>query len=338
MGGRYNPDEPTSGDQVFGLPTGPTEAAIVLTPVPFDATASGRAGAADAPRAILRASHEIDLMDRTFGRVDRHGIFMEAIDDRIVLISRRARELAEAILRGDRPEAGSIERIDAAGAKVNQFVFERVCRTLEHGQVPGLIGGDHSVGFGAIRACADRMGPIGVLQIDAHMDLHRGYAGLAWSHASVMRNVLDRVPGVERVVQVGLRDVAPGEMDWARDSRGRVHPFFDADWHEARDNGAPLVDLASEAIDLLPERVYVSFDIDALDPSLCPRTGTPVPGGLGFNDAALLLRQVARSGRQVVGFDLVEVGPDPWDANVGARILYKLCGMAAAGRPEPIDP
>jgi agmatinase len=94
-----------------------------------------------------------------------------------------------------------------------------------------------------------------------------------------------------------------------------------------------------EALAPLPSHVYVSFDIDALDPSLCPHTGTPVPGGLGFNQAAIVLQALADSGRRVVGFDLVEVCPGPteaepeWDANVGARVLYKLCGCAASSAP-----
>jgi agmatinase len=150
-----------------------------------------------------------------------------------------------------------------------------------------------------------------------------------------MWNVLDKIPGVTRLVQVGIRDYGEGERGVMQSSRGRVVTHFDYEWFLRLSRGERLEALCKEAIDALPKHVYVSFDIDGLDPSLCPHTGTPVAGGLSFHAASLLLWTLRESGRTVVGFDLNEVSPDPddttdWDANVGARMLYKLCG--AAGR------
>jgi agmatinase len=150
-----------------------------------------------------------------------------------------------------------------------------------------------------------------------------------------MFNVLKTVARVTRLVQVGIRDFGEGEMDFGIEQGQRVHSFFDDQWAEEMAGGTPFLELAKRAVALLPESVYVSFDIDGLDPSLCPHTGTPVPGGLSFNQATLLLEALKQSGKRVIGFDLVEVCPgvvDEWDANVGARVLYKLCGVASASR------
>ena len=142
-----------------------------------------------------------------------------------------------------------------------------------------------------------------------------------------MDNVL-RLDGVATIVQVGIRDFCEEEYERISSSGGRVRTFFDVQLAAARSRGG-FGDAIGTAVQALPESVYVSFDIDGLDPSLCPHTGTPVPGGLSFHEASALLGAVARSGRRIVGFDLNEVAPgddDEWDANVGARLLYKLIG------------
>jgi agmatinase len=165
------------------------------------------------------------------------------------------------------------------------------------------------------------------------MDLRDSYEGLEWSHASVMHNVLTKIARVSRIVQVGVRDFGEGEMDVGIEEGDRVVTFFDDQWAEEMAEGAAFSDLCRRVIEKLPERVYVSFDIDGLDPALCPGTGTPVPGGLSFHHASILLHAVRESGRRVIGFDLVEVAPGngEWDANVGARVLYKLCGTVRRG-------
>ncbi len=329
------------GSGVFGLPFGRSEARLVLAPVPFDATASYGGGSSGAPEAIRSASAQVDLLDHQFGRVYERGIFMEEMDDGLVESSALARRLAAPIIsRGgaDEGDAEAIRRIDASCVRMNEFVRGRVAAILAQGRIPGVVGGDHSTPFGAIEACAESVakesggGGMGVLQIDAHMDLRRAYEGFAWSHASIMWNVLERIAGVSRLVQVGIRDYCEEEREYGRGAGARVAAHFDYDWRVRMSEGARLRELCREAIDPLPGSVYVSFDIDGLDPSLCPHTGTPVPGGLGFNEAAALLGALAESGRRIVGFDLNEVCPgregDEWDANVGARVLYKLCGAA----------
>jgi agmatinase len=137
-------------------------------------------------------------------------------------------------------------------------------------------------------------------------------------------------------VGLGWRDVGRGEREFIDAHPDRVTAYFDFEVQRRLAEGTPLLALVDEIIRHLPEKVHVSFDIDGLDPSLCPHTGTPVPGGLSFFQVQLLLRRLAAQ-RHIVSFDLNEVAPGPegdeWDANVGARILYKLAGAALASQP-----
>lgn len=330
----FNPDDAAPPDSgIFGLPTTCDEASIVIIPVPFDATTSYRAGTARGPSAVVEATMQVDLFDHRFGKVYEAGLFAEPVSDEIASLSAAARELAAAIIaRGGATDADAddVALIDAAGERVRAFARVRAQAALSRGKVPALLGGEHAVSLGAIEACAAAGESFGVLQVDAHMDLRDAYEGFAFSHASIMHNVLSRVPAVTRLVQVGIRDYAEGERAFADRQEGRVVTFFDEDLAEALDSGSSFVQIARRAVAELPENVYISFDIDALDPALCPHTGTPVPGGLSFHQASTLLAEVRRSGRRVVGFDLVEVAPGPGsiDAIVGARILYRLCGCA----------
>lgn len=357
----FNPDAAAKpGSGIFGLPSTRAESRVVLLPVPFDATTSYGGGASGGPEAILRASAQVDLFDLQFGRVYEAGIFMEEIDQSIAEMSREARSLAAPIIEKGGAENDAdlavCTKVDAACERVNAYVYEQTKRTLAERKIPGLIGGDHSTPFGAIRACAEaaRSEGMGILQIDAHMDLRDAFEGFRWSHASIMFNVLSEIDSVKRLVQIGIRDFGEGELRIARHTLqpkhpndswitsggdGRVAVHFDMDWERRQMLGASFESMCKQAIESLPRLVYVSFDIDGLDPALCSHTGTPVPGGLSFNQAAILLEILATSGRRIVGFDLNEVSPDPdnanneWDANVGARMLYKLCGAALASQP-----
>jgi agmatinase len=234
------------------------------------------------------------------------------------------------------PGDPAVARVDELGARVNVRVHDLVEHWLARGKLVGTVGGDHAAPYGAIEACARRHPGLGILHLDAHADLRPAYEGFAWSHASIMHNVLARVGGVARLVQIGVRDLSEEEHAAIVGSRGRVVTFFDAHLAAERATGVPLAAQLRRVVEALPREVYLSFDIDGLDPSLCPHTGTPVPGGLSFHDACALVAEVVRSGRRIVGFDLCEVAPgdgsDEWDGNVGARLLYKMIGWALASR------
>jgi len=319
---------------IFGLPSAVDEARVVLVPVPWDATTSYRAGASKGPRAILDASMQVDLYDAEVGKPYERGIVMLPESADIRAWNDEARAAAEEVIEaGGRVEGNAeleaaLAKVNKLSERVNEVVFLETKRLLGQGRIAAVVGGDHASPYGAIRAYAERFPGVGILHVDAHADLRRAYEGFTHSHASIMENVM-RLEGVSRIVQVGIRDFCEEERDRIASSGGRVRTFFDVQLAAARAKGA-LGESFAAAVAALPEAVYVSFDVDGLDPALCPHTGTPVPGGLSFHEASALLGAVVESGRRIVGFDLNEVAPgdddDEWDANVGARLLYKLIG------------
>jgi agmatinase len=327
---------------IFGLPHSPEAARVVLIPVPWEATVSYGKGTADGPAAILRASRQVDLLDRETGRPYQAGIAMLPLASEVRSWSNLARRKAEFILAagGTGTDPGLVQaarNVDALGEKLNQWVRAGVCRWLDAGKLVGIVGGEHSVPFGAMAELASRHPGMGILHVDAHADLRAAYEGFHWSHASIMHNVLREIPGVARIVQVGIRDYSDEEDALIRAEPERIRTHFDPDLRRQILDGEPWNRLAARMVAELPREVYVSFDIDGLDAALCPHTGTPVPGGLSFPEACALLRLVVESGRRIVGFDLCEVAPDPtgrldWDGNMGARMLYKLIGFALAAQ------
>lgn len=310
---------------VFGLPFGPDESACWLLPVPYEATTSYRRGTVEGPDTIFAESHQVDLCDRFWGPFWKRGVYWTPEPEGVRAWSA---EGVEANAHED------ISKVDDLGARVNTVVSAWSRAALAAGKVPGVVGGDHSVPFALIEACAERYPGMGILHIDAHMDLRAAYEGYRWSHASIHYNTMQELPGVARLVQVGIRDFCEDELEYARSQRGRVQTYFDADLFERKARGEHFAAIVEEIIAHLPHHVYVSFDIDGLDPNLCPNTGTPVPGGLSYPEMVELLRAIGRSGRRCIGFDLVEVAPNAplspgdWNGNVGARVLYQLCGLA----------
>lgn len=336
----FDPDEPASGDGLYGLPHTVDEAAVVVVPVPFDATTSYRRGTAAAPPAILEASAQVDLHDLETGAPWKAGIAMQEEDPRFAAWNEQVEADALAIIEaggvGDDPALHACAaRVNAVSEAVNAAVEAKIEAIFASGQIPAVLGGDHSVPFGAMRAAARRHPGLGVLHIDAHADLRDAYEGFAFSHASIFHNVLTRIPEVGRLVQVGIRDCGTKEIAFAQSQGSRVHLHDDLAIGAALAEGTPWAAWCEQAIAPLPDKVWISFDIDGLDPTLCPSTGTPVPGGLSWREALTLLAVLGRSGREIVGFDLCEVNPGTeWDCNVGARLLYKLAGWCIASRGQ----
>ena len=337
----FDPNAPgVNNGNFFGMPFTPEEARLVLLPVPWDVTVSYREGTAYGPDAILDASMQVDLYDVHHPGGWKQGIGTLPADDMLELRGRRLREDARRVIehweQGGSPDNESvrrkIQRVNEGSARLNEYVYREVSRWMAAGKKVGVVGGDHSVPLGAVRAAAERHPGLGILHVDAHADLREAYEGFAYSHASIMYNVLHEVPGIASLVQVGVRDFCDDEAALAA-AEPRVAMFDDYALGEARFRGESWNDICGRILAGLPEKVYVSFDIDGLAPQYCPHTGTPVPGGLSFAEAVYLLRALALSGREIVGFDLCEVAPAPsgedeWDANVGARMLYKLCNFA----------
>ncbi|MFL5397183.1 MAG: agmatinase family protein [Myxococcales bacterium] len=325
----------------FGLLNTPEDAGVVLVPVPFEATVSYGGGASEGPAAILRASRQVDLYDVETGKPYEAGIAMldDPADVRAWDIAARAAAshvIAQGGIHDDPALRAAAASVDSYMERMNGWVRTTVDLLLGRGKMVGTIGGDHSVSFGAIEAHARRHPGMGLLHVDAHADLREAYEGFTWSHASILHNVMARIPAVARLVQVGIRDLCEEEADRIAASNGRILTFFDAELSEARFAGETWAAQVGRMIDPLPREVYITFDIDGLDPALCPHTGTKVPGGLSFQMATSLIAALARSGRRIVGFDLTEVVPakddSEWDENVGARLLYKLIGWTLNSR------
>ncbi len=331
-------------NNIFGLPFTEEQAELVLLPVPWEVTVSYRVGTAQGPDHIFDAAMQVDLFDPDVKDGWKKGFYMLPIDKNIRKKSDYLRQCAELILShmvdgGEVSEneqlTGKLNEINTNGEVLRDWVYEMTSGLLKKGKKVGLIGGDHSTPLGFIKALGDVHSDFGILQIDAHADLRIAYEGFTYSHASIMYNVLKEVPQVKKLVQVGIRDYCDEELQIINESNGRVHTFFDKDIKEQQYEGATWKSTCQQVIDALPQKVYISFDIDGLDPKLCPNTGTPVPGGFEADQVFYLFKMLKASGRELIGFDLNEVSNgyqsgDSIDSIVGARMLFKLCNYMVA--------
>ena len=333
-------------NNIFGLPFSEEEAELILVPVPWEVTVSYRNGTARGPEHIFESSLQVDLYDPDVADGWKKGFYMRPIDKNILKKSDYLRQCAELIISclvegGNVAEneqlSGKLQEVNQGGAWLVDWVYQTTLDLLRKGKKVGLVGGDHSIPLGFIKALASIHDSFGILQIDAHADLRKAYEGFTYSHASIMYNVLEQVPQVSRLVQMGIRDYCDEELDLIRSNPQRIATHFDQAIRDRQFEGATWQQICNDIISDLPQKVYISFDIDGLDPKLCPNTGTPVPGGFDTAQIIYLLRQLHASGRELIGFDLNEVSTgehsqDGIDSIVGARMLYKLCNYTVADR------
>lgn len=328
--------------KLFGLPFPENLAEIVLIPIPWEVTVSYDAGTTDGAQAILEASSQVDLFVREIPNAWQLGVHMLPFREELARENDKYRDLAVQhinLLEEGAQVSNSLEMkvipqtINEVCEKLNIYVKSQAAERLDQGKVVGVVGGDHSSPLGLIRALNDRYKQFGILQIDAHADLRKAYQGFIYSHASIMYNAL-RCRNVSKLVQVGVRDCCEQEAKLISASNGKIVTFFDDEIKEALYLGNQWAKLCTQIIEQLPEYVYVSLDIDGLDPRFCPNTGTPVPGGLDFQETVYLIKMLVKSGRKIIGFDLCEVAPgnDEWDGNVGARLLYNLCNWTGVSQ------
>ncbi|MEQ9425916.1 MAG: agmatinase family protein [Cyclobacteriaceae bacterium] len=330
----FDPNGVGKNGSLFGLPYSADEADIVILPVPWDVTVSYTSGTAKGPNAILTASPQIDYSIPGIKDPWRLGIHMLSVSDLIKLKSGQlrteSREYIEWLENNEGNDPIYFEQIrkkvNHASEELNAFVKTQAKNYLNKGKIVATLGGDHSTPLGLIEALSEVNDNFGILQIDAHMDLREAYEGFEFSHASIMYNSL-KYNNITKLVQVAIRDFCDAETELVTSSKERVKVFYDQEIKEGEYTGKNWSAFVDEIIKNLPQQVYISFDIDGLNPVLCPETGTPVPGGLSYNQATYLIKKVAQSGRKIIGFDLSEVAPDDneWNANVGARMLYQLC-------------
>lgn len=264
-------------------------ARLVVIPIPYDGTTSFRTGSRYGPAAIIDASRHLEDFDVELGcDPSASGIFTMP-------------ELT--------PDASGPERV------VEQ-VRAAVEETLMRDKTPVLIGGEHTIATGAVRACADKYGDLSVLYLDAHADLRESYMGTEWGHASVARRISEVCP----IVEVGVRSISEEEFQFAQcEQRVDIH-FWPAEGDEQYLHDAVCRQLSAN--------VYLSIDLDVMDPSIMPAVGTPEPGGMSWWDTVRLIRAVSRNS-SIVGFDLVELSPEEGPvacSSTAARLAYKVMG------------
>ena len=337
----FDPNGPGSGKHLFGLPCPPEEAGVVLLPVPWEATVSYGKGTVYGPGLILRESSQVDLFQPDIFNAWKLGISYAPLENKISSFNSTITEKADSLLdeNGEIPAHYMPEfvgEVNIASKVLNQFIREQALNWLRKDKIVGVVGGEHSSPLGLLQALAEKYGSFGILQIDAHADLRQAYEGYEHSHASIMYNAL-KSDKVSTLVQVGVRDYCDEEAELI-DEDPRITCYTFQQVKEEQFAGRSWLSQVEDIVALLPDLVYISYDIDGLDPSLCPGTGTPVPGGFSFDEVDFLIKKVAQSGRQIIGFDLCEVSPGEgsgeWDGNVGARVLYRLSNLTAASQKK----
>lgn len=337
----FDPSQPGLADAtIFGLPFSASQSEIIIIPVPWEVTVSYGAGASDGPEAIFEASFQVDLCHQDFPELWKLGMYYDEAPEHWKINSNSYKALAQPIIQAlekgenlnNHPNlVTDLDNINTVCRNLHTEVKEKVLYWMNQGKKVVLLGGDHSTPLGYYEALATKHDDFGILHLDAHMDLRIAYEGFTYSHASIMYNAL-QIPNISKIVQVGIRDFCDQEVQNVVKEKGRVVVHTDSDLKKEQFQGITWSQQCDAIIDALPQKVCISFDIDGMYPWYCPNTGTPVPGGFSFEHATYLFNKLAESGKEIIGFDLVEVAPgehDDWDGNVGARMLFHLCGVLA---------
>ena len=319
---------------LYGLPSKFKDAEVIVFPVPWDVTVSYGDGTSQAPDLIREESLQVDLFDLEYGNFWEKGIFYLKSSPVLLEKCTKFRQFAvEAIKLQEKGRTitdsftlkNNTEQINQACEEMVDWVYKECNKVLSEDKKLVLLGGDHSTPLGYLKALGDQYKDFGILQIDAHCDLREAYEGFTFSHASIMYNAL-KLESVKSLTQVGIRDFCEEEKDFAKKSKKKVNIFFDRDISYQMMEGKTWKTICDEIVKTLPENIYISFDIDGLQQKYCPNTGTPVAGGLEVDQVFYLFYQVKKAGKNIIGMDLNEVGNDVWDANVGARVLYRMIG------------
>ncbi len=268
----------------------PENAGIVIIPVAYDGTSTWIKGADKGPTAIIEASANMELYDiETDSEVYRKGIYTE-----------------NTITR----EITTTEMINAVNGTVQYYLVKN--------KFTVVIGGEHSVSIGSIKAHSEHYANLTVLQLDAHADIREEYNGSIYNHACVMARIKESCP----IVQVGIRSMDSTE----KESMDKTHTFFAKDIYNN-------TDWIKKVISKISDNVYITIDLDVFDPSIMPSTGTPEPGGLLWYDVLALLKAVSNK-KNVVGFDVVELCPDDRNKSpdfMAAKLIYKLLSYKFGG-------
>ncbi len=343
---QFDPDSAGNpNNNIFGLPFTEEDARLIILPVPWEVTVTFGAGTARAAESIRKASVQVDIFDPEYPEGWKEGFYLRDVDKKLLMKSDYLRKEAELyidyISKGQRVEDNqfmmkTLNDVNEGSAYLNKWVYDQTKVLLSRDKLVALLGGDHSAPLGYFKAIAEKYDEFGILQVDAHCDLRPEYSGFTYSHASIMYNALEEIENLKTLMQIGVRDCSGSELKMIDNSNDRIITYFDKDIKCRMYEGQTWKQLTDEIVSQLPQKVYISFDIDGLDRKLCPSTGTPVPGGFEMEELFYLFGKMLKSGRHLIGFDLLEVGVGDtnWDANVGARVLWKLCNLLVKSNPS----
>lgn len=272
-------------------------ARVYVIPVPYEHTTSYKQGTASGPRALLDASQEVELFDDE--------LWIEPFKIGV-----------------HTTEPVDIERVKTGEAKPFQPLYEVVKPLVDNDKFPLIIGGEHSLTLGAVRACAERYKDLSILQVDSHCDLRPAYEGDPYSHASIGYRLYESLPK-PLLTQVGVRNVSWQEARWMETEAPKINIF----WARMQDKWN-----FNEIVNTLSDNVYLSIDVGALDSSVMPSTSSPEPGGMNWYQLMELIKHVCVR-KNVVGADIVELSPIPGlhaPDFLAAKIAYKLIGYRYA--------
>ena len=255
---RFDPNGVSvANNNLFGLPFNEENAELIILPVPWEVTVSFKSGTARSPERVLQASLQVDLFDSQFQNSWKKGVFMLPVDRKILLKNDFLRKENELYLNfinsGEKIESNkfmkkTLKEVNAGCDELHQWVYEKCKEQLDKGKKIGLLGGDHSVAYGLIKALSEKHGEFGILQIDAHCDLRKSFEGLNHSHGSIMYNVLNDFSNVKKLVQLGIRDYCESEWNYICESDFRVVTYFEKEIKERQFEGQTWSQLADEII------------------------------------------------------------------------------------------
>lgn len=333
----YDPSAMAIPGKPFGLPHNAEQAKMHVIQIESAITVSGSEGAELGPVGLLEGSAQIELYNRMYPRSAYiPGMYLLPSEPLIIENHTEGREAFRALLeiydKGDSISddeneiAILLKKIDDCSVVLNNWVIKMTQEALRDGKIPAFLGGCHGSMYGGIKASAEYHEEETLFQFDAHKDLRKAFEGAQFSHASIMYNILENVPQIKKLISVGIRSYGLDETDYVDSHPDRIKIFYDSDLRKILDEGKSwseyLVPMMVERIET--KKVHLTFDIDVFDPSLCPSTGTPVPGGLSMWQAKTLINEIARK-KEIVSFDLNEVVPKTRvDMLTGAEIWYHL--------------
>lgn len=302
---------------------------ITFLGVPFGVTVSYGAGTEGGPANVLEASYQLDVCIPHIKKPWTNNVSWKMINcgnnDDIKKSRDAAKRVIEKLEHSEKPSIQDIETVNTASKTMLVNLEAEVANVLQNKSFPVIIGGEHAISLAAFKAIGKHNPKdFGILQIDAHMDLRDAYEGFKYSHASVMYNAL-KIPNLIQLTQVGIRDWCPAEQQIAEEEN-RISVFYDNDIQTQKMEGHSFQSIVKSIINTLPDRVWISLDIDGLEPQYCQNTGTPVAGGLTFNEAIYLCKAIRLAGKQVLGLGILEVAGQPheYEGSVAARLAYTI--------------